>query len=327
MRPVLLAAVLVVLAGCTAMPPNLPDLGPIAPPPQATGTLRLHVVDVGQGDGAVLQLPDGSVVVYDCGPPATATSNPVTRFLREGLGLAPGAAIHALVVSHGHLDHLGGCDEVLADYVVAHVVDTWYEGADATQAYRRFHDQARAEGAQLHTLREVPGAVRAALGGEVPVPPAARSAGARLAVTWPGSLDGAAWDAIGERSIVLRVTFGRVAACLQGDIERVEATLAQRGGDAACDVYLVGHHGSNDSSSAAWLARMDPEVAVVSFGANEYGHPHPAALCRVQQAGAKVYAPHRLGTVTVSTDGSAVQVAPDRAETKDYCATGASYWT
>lgn len=124
----------VLLAGCI-MPPQEPllpapvagaggdDPGRGAAPPEAVTTvlsqaggkevLRVHFVDVGQGDGVVWKLPGGGFAVYDCGPPvAGAAGNPVVARLRA-LGLPPGGTLHALVASHGHLDHVGGCEEVL----------------------------------------------------------------------------------------------------------------------------------------------------------------------------------------------------------------------
>lgn len=300
----LLALAAYVYAGRVA-----PGPVPLAAPP--AGTLRVHYVDVGQGDGTIWEMPDGSIVIYDCGPPAAdAASNPMVRYLRDTLGRAPGSPIAALVASHGHLDHVGGCEEILAEYAVATIVEAWYDGADAPESYRRFLAQAeaeaQAEGAKVRTLAELD--VGATL-----VP------GATL--LWPEAFPPGGWESIAEGSLVVRLQHGRTSFCFQGDIEAAqEAALAGR-----CDVYLVGHHGSRYASSAPWLARMAPTIAVASFGENSYGHPHPEALCRIGQAGATLYATHRSQGVTVSSDGERVQVERGDAEQADYCA-GASYW-
>jgi competence protein ComEC len=314
-------------------PPATPPAAPPAPPaPPAKGILNVYFLDVGQGDAVLWELPDGSIVVYDCGPPVNATTaNPVTRYLRERLLLGPGARLHALVASHGHLDHVGGCEEVLRDYQVAHVYETWYDGPDAPASYRRFRDQVRAEGAMVHTVRSTP-----ALEGErlfhdgdlLDLPAAARNAGVRAEVLWPPGPGQADWDRIGEQSIVLRLSFGEQALCFQGDIEiDQEEELARRLGSAGCTVLLAGHHGSRFASSAPWLAKVRPQHAVVSFGENAHGHPAPEALCRLQQAGAKVYLTHGLGNIAAITDGGRLAIQPDRPEVQDYCAPGASYWT
>lgn len=300
---------------------------PAAPPQAAaTGTLRVHYVNVGQGDGAIWELPDGSLVVYDCGPPAaSAEENPMVRYLRDALGRAPGATIHALVASHGHLDHVGGCDGILATYRVLHVYEAWYEGDDAPESYRRFQAAIRAEGAQVHTL-----GATTSLDDERPFGPGdaidlPAGSGASATLLWPSSFAGG-WDAIGPSSLVVRLVHGASAFCFQGDIEEAqERALAGSRVEARCDAYLVGHHGSRSASTAAWLARMQPRVAVASFGDNAFGHPTAEALCRLQQAGAQAVATQR-GDVVLASDGAGVRLERGQAETRDYCAPGADYW-
>lgn len=329
----LLVVLAIALAGCTmAGEPPRPLEPALAPPAfPATASLSVHYVNVGQGDGVVWQLPGGQFVVYDCGPPAaSAALNPVVAHLR-GLGLQPGATLHALIASHGHLDHIGGCEEVLQEYRVLHLYEAWYDGADAPRSYTRFRDQLKAEGGIVHVLAETPALeneVTFRAGDVVALPETATAAGVRAEVLWPPAFQANRWDRIAESSVAVRLSFGDVAFCFQGDVETVqEALMAQRIAGRDCEVYLVGHHGSRYASSADWLAAIDSELAVVSFGKNSYGHPSSEALCRVQQAGSAVYATHRTGTVTVETDGSQVSATTGLPESKDYCLPAASYWS
>lgn len=306
-----LAGAAYVLAEHAPMP-----AAPAALPPRPEGLLRVHYVDVGQGDGVVWELPGGAIVLYDCGPPADDfDANPMATYVRDTLGLAPGATLHALVSSHGHLDHVGGCEEILDAYRIEHIAETWYEGPDAPQSYQRFLEQARAEGATLHTL-----ATTLAPGSLLPAP------GVDARLRWPPAFPTGGWDEIADASLVVRLAHGATAFCFQGDIgTEVERILADDATDARCDAYLVGHHGSRHASFAPWLARMAPTLAIASFGENAYGHPTADALCRVQQAGATVYATER-GSVVLASDGARVRVEQGTPDTRDFCAVGATYW-
>lgn len=281
---------------------------PAASLPPAEGVLRVHYVAVGQGDAIVWELPGGGLVINDCGPPADdAEQNPLVRYLRDTLGRPPGARLVALVASHGHLDHVGGCEEVLALYDLESVYEAWYEGPDAPASYRRFQQEILAEKTTIHRLPELAPGIALAI------------PGARATLLWPPAFAPGGWDAIAEASLVVRLEHGARSFCFQGDIEaQQEAQLEGR-----CDVYLVGHHGSRHASSAGWLARMRPEISVVSFGENGYGHPHLEALCRVQQAGSAVYMTHRGGTVVIETDGVALRVLKGERATGDACSAGA----
>lgn len=281
-----------------------------APPPSARAVLRVHYVDVGQGDATIWELPDRSIIVYDCGPPvASLEASPVVRYLRDVIGRSAGSRIHALIGSHGHLDHIGGCEEVFDQYVVEHVYESWYEGQDAPGSYRRYLDSIRAEGATIHKLPELgPGALT--------LP------SARASLLWPRAFASGGWATIAEASLVVRLQHGSTAFCFQGDIEaRQERELAAR-----CDVYLVGHHGSRQASSSEWLAQMGPRIAVASFGENDYGHPHPEALCRVEQVGAKLYTTARSGTIVIESDGASVRVVQGEVESYDPCTESPDPW-
>lgn len=341
---------LILLAGCPApgpleegdrwlpSPPGGQDDGSdridqidLVGPTVASGEVRVHVLDVGQGDATVWQLPGDGIVLYDCGASAsTADQDPVTRFLEDEIGLVPGDRIDLLIVSHGHLDHVRECEEVLEAYDVDQIVDLWYTGDDRTQAYRAFQAAVLAEGAGLWTVEEVPEISddrRLAAGDRLPLPAAAREAGLVAQVLWPPGPMVEAWDGIAEASVTVRLTHGTVDLCFQGDISTVqEAAILALAPGLGCEGYLVGHHGSAHASSQTWLAQLAPEAAVASFGDNPYGHPAPEALCRIQSADARLYTTHRLGTVTLTSDGGDLNVTPDRPEPRGYCQPGASYW-
>ena len=69
------------------------------------------------------------------------------------------------------------------------------------------------------------------------------------------------------------------------------------------EILKAGHHGSNSSSSAAFLQAVSPREAIISVGPNSYGHPNPTAMQRMASAGANIWRTDELGTIIVNTDG------------------------
>jgi len=121
---------------------------------------------------------------------------------------------------------------------------------------------------------------------------------------------------LNDDSVVLLVRYGAFEAVFSGDLGvRAESLLAGRVGRV--DLLKVGHHGSAGSSGASWLAELRPKAAVVSVGANRYGHPAPGALARLAHAGVAVWRTDRDGTVSVSVAESSMTLR-GRRQSRQY---------
>ena len=125
-------------------------------------------------------------------------------------------------------------------------------------------------------------------------------------------------DDLNEDSVVVKVTCGAVDVLLTGDA--TSDSEANMLGDALTqlnsDVLKVGHHGSSTSTSAAFLAAVTPDVAIISVGAgNTYDHPTQETLDRLAAAGASVYRTDLHGTVRLTSDCATYAVEATGAPT------------
>ncbi len=239
---------------------------------------------VGQGDAMVLPTGDGRAVVVDAGP----DPSPVDRCLRR-LEIRE---VTVFVVSHFHLDHVGGVAGVFRGRDVRLVVTPRVPPAGAGQQLVR--DTARGT-----AVREVTPGWRYASGAlDVHVlGPSTPLAGTRSDPN--------------NNSLVLHVRIGGRTVLLAGDaeIEEQQALLARYGAAGVrADVLKVAHHGSA-FQDPAFLDAVRPAVALVSVGAvNDYGHPNPALLARLSRGGARVLRTDTGGDLaaTVTRDGLAV---------------------
>lgn len=90
-----------------------------------------------------------------------------------------------------------------------------------------------------------------------------------------------------------------------GDSNEInEPTFVSRAGAIDCDVLKVGHHGSETSTTSAFLDAYTFEYAVISCNAvgNTFNHPRQATLDRLSARGITVYRTDNNGTVVLSVD-------------------------
>lgn len=261
------------------------------------GLLRATFLDVGQGDAAILDLPDGEAIVVDGGGLVGSPIDVGARVLAPELRARRRRSIAAAVLSHPHPDHFGG---LVAGLEAVRVGMLW----DTGQGER----ENVAGGYAALLARE------ASRGTSVLRPPALCGShligGARIEVLAPCP-DFSSDLGPNDNSLVLRVSYGARALLLVGDAERDEegALLATSRDRLRADVLKVGHHGSRTSSSAQFVAAVGAQEAIVSVGCrNRFGHPHPETIATLAAGGARVWRTDRNGAIVVTTDGQSLEV-------------------
>ena len=112
-----------------------------------------------------------------------------------------------------------------------------------------------------------------------------------------------------DASIVLKVTYNKVAFLLTADagIEMEKEIAAKY--DVSATILKAGHHGSSTSSSLAFLQKVKPAAVILSYGKdNTYGHPHDEVMANLKQLGTKAYSTAQDGTIIVTTNGTTYSI-------------------
>lgn len=249
--------------------------------------LKVHFLNVGQGDAIFIEGPTGIQVLIDGG--ATPA---VLRELGRTMPLYD-RSIDAVIATHPDLDHIGGLVDVLRRYRVSTFLESGAESG--TSAFRALlHELERQKLTPIVAQR----GMRLILGG-----------GAYADVLYPHQdtprISG------NDASVVLRVVYGDTALLLTGDAPAfVERELvALYGSFLESEILKVGHHGSKTSTAPHFVGTVRPMWAVISAGKdNRYGHPHREVLDTLMSEGAIILGTYEHDTIRFTSDS--VSISP-----------------
>ncbi len=258
--------------------------------------LEFTAIDVGQGDSLLVASPDGHAMLIDAGGPtgsASAADAPafdvgeevVSPFLwSRGL-----RRLDVLVLTHAHSDHIGGMAAVLRNFRPR---ELWVSVDADTPLFQTLLQLAQQQGTVVRHLR----------GGE-------RQAWDSTSIDVLNPLPDyrTLREPVNDDSLVLRIAFGSASVLAQGDAERPSEQVELSEHLTPVTLLKVGHHGSNTSSTEAFLQAVHPRYAVISCGrGNHFGHPRFQVLERLQDVGAYTARTDQMGAVQylLHADGS-----------------------
>lgn len=248
---------------------------------QASEAVTMRFLDVGQGDATLIQGADGTNILIDTGRYDDKEKR-IIDYLNQYIGV--GGKIDLLILTHNDSDHIGHADLVVDYFDVKKV---WMNGHDATtKVYEKLLDSI----ATKDLVYEEPKS------GEV------QQVGPfHLEVYNPTE---EARSNQNDDSIITRVTVGKFSSMFSGDAaSRVEQQIIEQNVPIQSTLYHVGHHGSKESSSLAWLEKINPKIAIYSAGKNNsYHHPSVETIQRLNSIGIPTYGTDKNGTITVSIE-------------------------
>jgi len=276
--------------GVSPSAPPQPFPFPAAGSPTSARSLTVYFLNIGQGDAAYIELPNGQNALIDAGPSRAKTS-----YLASFLAEHNVVKIDNVVLTHPHADHYTGLQYVFSNLTVANFYDTQ---ADNTGTTVDETIRAKAQALGVNIVHPAAGDTLAWDPGEVTV---------RVLNACSNPVMSGSGQFLNNCSIVLKITYQNTSMLFTGDMqESVESSLVNEyGPELKSDLLKVGHHGSQYSSSDGFLAAVRPHDAVISVGAgNNYGHPTPFCLARLQASGAVIHRTDMSGTMEYTISGA-----------------------
>lgn len=273
--------------------------------------LRVDFLDVGQGDAALVTMPDGTTMLVDGGgrpkfSPQNSKAENKGTFERDSRSIGDTVVseylwwrglhrVDYLLATHADADHMEGLNDVAENFQVRAALVARTPISD--QEFSEFARTLDTNGIALGLI----GAGDSLRFGEV-----------RAAVLWPPPSTNPGARSSNDDSLVLQFKFGRHKILFLGDIER-KAELGLLGRESEMllsDIVKVAHHGSRTSSVEKFVSAARPKWAIISVGQHSmFGHPHADVLDRWRTAGAEILTTGESGTITITTDGRELKVA------------------
>ncbi|MFH1547143.1 MAG: MBL fold metallo-hydrolase [bacterium] len=271
--------------------------------------IRVSFLDVGQGDSILVQLHGDYDILVDGGE-----GNSV--IIELGKLMAPwNRKIEVMILTHPHLDHIGGLIEVLDRFDVEEVwlYPIGYKTPEfliiATQILSDIKDviirypyKGYSDSIRNLSLRIIWPSTSSQYSSNVDL--AGLIMGHESKTTSKSSFSG---NKVNNSSLVLLLEYGEFSILLPGDaeIEAEDRYVIGLGSFSPISVVKAGHHCSRTASSEKLLSVIDPELVICSFGkGNKFGHPHSETISRFKSMKIPYLSTMEEGTISIESDGN-----------------------
>ena len=276
--------ILFLLAGC-----SLTIETQAGPPINEESFLKVHFIDVGQGDATLIQQinQDNTYnMLIDAG------NNGDGEYLVEYLKDQGVETLDYIIGTHPHSDHIGGLDDVIKGFQVGAIIMP--KVMANTRTFEEVMEAVSDKGLSITS----------------PVPGTSYPLGeAEFTILAPNSDD---YASLNDYSIANRLVFGSNSFIFTGDAEALseeEILNNFNKRDLASDVFKLAHHGSSTSNTEDFLEAINPSYGIISCGQdNSYGHPHREIMAQLKARNILVFRTDLHGTIVINSDGKDISI-------------------
>ncbi len=253
-------------------------------PSTPTVPLKVHFIDVGQGDSTLIQTPEGKTILIDGGSKSSGPS--LVSYLKSN----DISKINIVIATHPHEDHIGGLISVLNNFTVDNIIDSGV--SHTTKTYENYLTTIQSKNINF---------VNWSAGQSFDI-------GNNISIKILGPTSKS--SDLNNSSIIILLSYNNSKFLFTGDAESEEETkIVSSGAVLKTNVLKVGHHGSSSSSYTNFLNSVSPTIAIITCGANNsYGHPHDTTLENLTNIGATIYRTDLTGTIIIESDGYNINV-------------------
>lgn len=248
--------------------------------------MKVHYIDVEEGDSIFIELPNEKTMLIDAGE--AVEGKKVINYIKQ-LGYSN---IDYVVGTHPHTDHIGGLAQVINSFDVGKIYMP--KVISTSKTYENLLNIISMKGLKIQTAKVGINIIN--------------ENNLLIDIIAPNN---DSYSDLNNYSVVIKITHKNRKFIFMGDAETISENEILT--DVTADIVKVGHHGSNTSSGQNFVDRVNAKYAIISVGSdNNYNHPNMNIVNRWENSGAKVYRTDLSGTIIAITDGNALSIETEK---------------
>ena len=248
--------------------------------------LKVHYLDVGQGDSIFIELPNNETMLIDAAE--SYQSEKIINYLKN----LNYQKIDYVIGTHPHTDHIGGLKDIINTFEIRKIYMP--KVVSTTKTYENL----------LMTIKEKNLKINTAKAGTSIID----TDTLKINILAPNN---STYTELNNYSVVTKITYGTTKFLFMGDAEKLSENEIKE--NVTADVIKIGHHGSNTSSSIDFIKKVNAKYGIISVGLNnKYNLPKEETITNWKNSGTKIYLTSINGTIRASSDGTNIKIESEK---------------
>lgn len=248
--------------------------------------LKVHYLDVGQGDSIFVELPNNETMLIDAAE--SYQSENIINYLKN----LNYQKIDYVIGTHPHTDHIGGLKDIINTFEIGKIYMP--KVVSTTKTYESLLMAIKDKNLKINTAKAGTSIID--------------TDALKINILAPNN---STYTELNNYSAVTKITYGTTKFLFMGDAEKLSENEIKE--DVTADVIKIGHHGSNTSSSIDFIKKVNAKYGIISVGLNnKYNLPKEETITNWENSGTKIYLTSTNGTIRASSDGTNIKIESEK---------------
>lgn len=248
--------------------------------------LKVHYLDVGQGDSIFIELPNNETMLIDAAE--SYQSENIINYLKN----LNYQKIDYVIGTHPHTDHIGGLKDIINTFEIGKIYMP--KVVSTTKTYESLLMAIKDKNLKINTAKAGTSIID--------------TDALKINILAPTN---STYTELNNYSVVTKITYGTTKFLFMGDAEKLSENEIKE--NVTADVIKIGHHGSNTSSSINFIKKVNAKYGIISVGLNnKYNLPKEETITNWENSGTKIYLTSINGTITAISDGTNIKIESEK---------------